>query len=231
MKSCAKHGEITSGSRCKVCAKERASAWAKANPERKKATAKAYREENKEKVKASTKKWIAENEDKYRATLAAYRAKNINKCKESESKWRAKNKGRLASLAEKWKSENPDKIRASWMKWQNENRDKVRSANNQWRKANSEMFRIYKQNRRSRILNNGGVLSKGIAEKLFKLQRGKCACCGELLGNDYHLDHKMPLALGGSNTDDNMQLLRAICNMQKGAKNPIEFMQSRGFLL
>ena len=31
--------------------------------------------------------------------------------------------------------------------------------------------------------------------------------------------------------DTNIQLLRATCNTSKGAKDPIEFMQSRGFLL
>jgi 5-methylcytosine-specific restriction endonuclease McrA len=45
------------------------------------------------------------------------------------------------------------------------------------------------------------------------------------------MDHIIPLALGGTNTDDNIQLLRAKCNKQKGAKHPIDFMQQRGFLL
>jgi len=36
---------------------------------------------------------------------------------------------------------------------------------------------------------------------------------------------------GGSNTDDNMQLLRKLCNLQKHAKHPVDFMQERGFLL
>jgi len=51
------------------------------------------------------------------------------------------------------------------------------------------------------------------------------------LGDDFHMDHIMPIALGGSNTDDNMQLLRKECNLQKQAKHPIDFMQSRGLLL
>ena len=70
-----------------------------------------------------------------------------------------------------------------------------------------------------------------IVEKLLKLQKGKCPCCSLPLGDDFHLDHKMPLALGGDHVDDNMQLLKARCNMQKRASNPIDFMQSRGFLL
>jgi 5-methylcytosine-specific restriction endonuclease McrA len=78
---------------------------------------------------------------------------------------------------------------------------------------------------------SGGKLSPDLAERLYELQGGKCACCGKPLGEKYHLDHIMPLALGGANTDDNMQLLTARCNIQKSAKHPIDFMQERGFLL
>jgi len=78
---------------------------------------------------------------------------------------------------------------------------------------------------------NGGYLSIGIIKKLFALQKGKCACCGIPLGDDYHLDHIMPISLGGKNNDWNVQLLRKLCNLQKQNKHPVEFMQSRGFLL
>jgi 5-methylcytosine-specific restriction endonuclease McrA len=100
-----------------------------------------------------------------------------------------------------------------------------------WAKANPEVNRIKAQNRRALKRVNGGKLSKGLAEKLFKLQKGKCPCCHQPLGENYHLDHIVPLALGGSNTDDNIQLLRSSCNNQKSAKHPIDFMQQRGFLL
>lgn len=98
--------------------------------------------------------------------------------------------------------------------------------------ANPEANRIKWQNRRARKRESGGTLSKGLAERLFQLQRGKCACgCKQPLGDNYHRDHIIPLALGGTNTDDNMQLLTATCNLSKGAKHPIDFMQSRGYLL
>jgi 5-methylcytosine-specific restriction endonuclease McrA len=68
-----------------------------------------------------------------------------------------------------------------------------------------------------------GRLSKGIVEELLIRQRGLCACCKRDLGSDYHIDHIMPIALGGTNTDDNVQLLLAECNMRKGAKHPDEW--------
>lgn len=117
-------------------------------------------------------------------------------------------------------------------KWQKANPQKANAKSAKWREANPEARRIYEHNRRARKLESGGKLSKGLAAKLFTLQRGKCACgCKQPLGSDYHLDHIMPLALGGTNTDDNMQLLTSRCNMQKQALHPVDFMQQRGFLL
>ena len=112
-----------------------------------------------------------------------------------------------------------------------DNPAKARAKAAAWQKANPEARRIISQNRRARKLANGGKLSKGLSAKLFKLQKGKCPCCNQPLGDDYHMDHIMPLAKGGANEDLNIQLLRQQCNQQKSAKDPIEFMQSRGKLL
>lgn len=89
----------------------------------------------------------------------------------------------------------------------------------------------WSHNRRARNLGVAGEISHQSIDRLYDLQRGKCPCCGLPLGDNYHLDHIMPLALGGTNTDDNIQLLRQECNNQKRAKHPIDFMQRRGFLL
>ena len=40
---------------------------------------------------------------------------------------------------------------------------------------------------------------------------------------DYHPDHVMPLALGGSNDAANIVASCPSCNMSKGAKHPIEW--------
>lgn len=41
----------------------------------------------------------------------------------------------------------------------------------------------------------------------------------------------VPLAKGGSDGPENIQLLCAPCNRRKSAKDPIVFMQENGFLL
>lgn len=145
---------------------------------------------------------------------------------------RAANPSKARECTAKWQAANPEKMRAYDAKWRAYNPEKRRESISKWSAAHLEERRIYEQNRRARKRESGGRLSPGIAERLFKLQRGKCACgCGQPLGDNYHLDHIMPLALGGSNTDENIQLLTASCNSQKNAKHPVDFMQSKGFLL
>lgn len=126
---------------------------------------------------------------------------------------------------------NREIVKAKNAAWYAANRELSNAKTAAWRAANPEKRRIHGQNRKARKRANGGKLSIGLSARLFKLQRGKCTCCGQPLGDDFHLDHIVPLALGGSNTDDNIQLLRQRCNLKKSSKHPVDFMQSRGFLL
>lgn len=192
----------------------------------------------------SRAKWTAKNIDKWRSYLSDYRSSNRDKLRECSAKWRESNQDKVREIYAKCYAKNADKRReyrakyfaenhekccAASAAWKAANPDRARSAREAWKKANPEKVRVFNQNRRSKVA--GGKLSHGLAELLFKLQRGKCACCGEKLGDDYHLDHILPLALGGTNEDSNIQLLRSKCNLQKQAKHPIDFMQQRGFLL
>lgn len=126
---------------------------------------------------------------------------------------------------------NAEKVAQKKAEWAAANIERRRKVSQQWRHANPDAARAIWQNGRAVRAAAGGKLSSGLTKKLFELQKGMCPCCKQPLGEKYHLDHKMPIALGGSNTDDNMQLLRSICNLQKHAKHPVDFMQERGFLL
>lgn len=88
---------------------------------------------------------------------------------------------------------------------------------------NKDKYFVKRHKRRALEQNSSGVFSAGIREKLFISQKGLCACCGELLGTKYHLDHIIPLSKGGRNSDDNVQLLTPRCNLMKHDKTPEEF--------
>ena len=131
----------------------------------------------------------------------------------------------------KYHAENPEKAKARHATWVAANPGLASKRAAEWNASHPDIRRELTQNRRSKLRAIGGKLSKGIASKLLVLQKGLCVCCGKPLGENYHLDHIMPLYLGGLNEDSNVQLLRQKCNNQKSSKHPIDFMQQRGFLL
>ena len=201
MKTCRKCGAFFESRDCGACAKERAA------------------------------KYYSENSEKLKARQAKYRAENLEKVRAGYAKYRAENPEKIRARKERWNAANPDYCKEKSKQYREEHPEMVAAARARWLLANPDAKKTFKHNRRARELAVGGRLSRGLSEKLFKLQRGKCACCGNPMGKGRHLDHAMPLALGGANEDWNIQLLCPSCNHKKQAKHPIEFMQSRGFLL
>lgn len=58
-------------------------------------------------------------------------------------------------------------------------------------------------------------ISQAVKVLVWQRDQGRCAECGSQENLEY--DHVIPLALGGSNTDRNLQLLCETCNRRKGA--------------
>ena len=185
-------------------------------PERKKAADARYKAENKEKIQAAARSYTAANSKRLNATTMKWREENREKFEAYQKEYRVKNAWKERARASAWKKANAESEKIRRALWSTENKDKRC---------------IQEQNRRERKRNGAGKLSADLAQRLLKVQRGKCACCHISLNDGYHLDHIMPLALGGPHEDSNIQLLCPTCNLSKNAKHPIEFMQQKGFLL
>lgn len=161
-----------------------------------------------------------------------YRERNHEKVLSAKKAYYEKNKDAEALRGKEWRERNPDRDRVNRKRWKIAHPGAQRSSEDAWRKANPKKRAEYRRTRRAKIKGGDGKLSPGLADRLLTIQRRKCACgCNQSLDSGYHLDHIVPLALGGSNTDDNIQLLTPRCNRVKGAKHPVDFMQERGFLL
>ena len=188
---------------CRVCNKNRSS---------NRYASRAGTQEEKE----ARKKYYAENSERTKARVMA---------------WKVENPEKKAAANKKWAKENPQKDRDSKRRYNDKNRVDILKKKSARAKANPELGRLYAHRRRSLKLNAGGKHTAKDIKQLFDLQRGKCACCNVSIKDKYHIDHVIPLAAGGSNDRLNLQLLCPTCNLSKSAKNPVDFMQQRGFLL
>jgi len=159
----------------------------------------------------------SETEAEFKARRSAYNAATRDPVRNREN-------------AKAWAEANRDRKRANNAAWRADNAELLRQIRANWKTRNKERIRIYKQTRRARAASSVGVLSIDIAARLGKSQRGQCANCRKKFG-EYHIDHIVPLALGGANEDSNVQLLCPPCNWRKNAMHPIDFAQQEGRLL
>jgi 5-methylcytosine-specific restriction endonuclease McrA len=86
--------------------------------------------------------------------------------------------------------------------------------------------------RRARALEAGGEFTAEDIRKLYALQRGRCIYCRKRLPiRKMQPDHIKPLARGGSNGPENIQLVCGPCNQRKHATDPFVFARKLGRLL
>lgn len=203
LKPCKKCGatDRNNSGDCRPCSKESKRIYLLNNPEKRKETTAKYRENNAIKVRAASLTYY-------------YKNKEISLI--SRREWKVKNKDRISDVAAK--------------RYQDQ-RDKILTYNKQWLKDNKIKARTYCSKRRVKILNNGGNFTKTDIDNLYKLQNATCVICRESIKSEFHIDHITPVKSGGSNDKYNIQLLCKQCNMKKSAKDPIKFMQQRGYLL
>ena len=223
---------IDNKGRCKDCRKLESKKYREKYPER----IGEHQRKNPGYSKSKSLEWRIKNKeiinsDQYkeinRQRASDWYKNNSEKAKLYRLKYYIIHKENFIKRSKCWKAKNPQKVSQSNLKRYWANPDYIRQKNKEWRKRNPESVRIHRQNRRARKNYNGGKLTPGLAKMLYKEQNGKCACCGKELNNVFHLDHIMPLFLGGENIDSNIQLLTPRCNLQKHKKHPDDFMKER----
>jgi 5-methylcytosine-specific restriction endonuclease McrA len=83
-----------------------------------------------------------------------------------------------------------------------------------WQDAHPDVVKAAQENRRARVVGNGGSFTPKQWKELKKKYGNKCLCCGR---DDVKLvsDHVVPISKGGSNDISNIQPLCRHCNAVK----------------
>lgn len=111
---------------------------------------------------------------------------------------------------EEWQSDGPDI-------------DTVREGNRKraaiYRRRHPEAIRARGVNQRAK----GNHLRGSQILSMLEQQKHRCWWCGKKIkGNDYHVDHVIPIARGGTNDIGNLRIACPSCNLKKGARSASE---------
>lgn len=68
-------------------------------------------------------------------------------------------------------------------------------------------------------------------KKMYELQEGKCAYCMVSLNLTYHVEHIIPLCVGGTNRESNLCLSCPECNLMAGTKVFNDFNSKQRWIL
>lgn len=191
-----------------------------------------YDKEYKDRVQQRRREWNARNPENQRAYDKAKLEKIRNDPERKEKKRKYHNE---------WREKNRETVTENNRRYVEKNRDKVNQRNREWHKRNPEYARQKSAQRRA-MKKETMVGEVPTRIDILVRQGGMCANCkskeeeiaphimkGHLVR--WHVDHIMPLALGGTHTADNVQVLCARCNYDKGSKHPIDFAHEQGRLL
>ena len=140
-----------------------------------------------------------------------WRKNNSEKVLAQARALRAAYPDRMRGYRAKWRIANPEKQR----KWLAANKDKIRQYAASWYAANPEKVRAKNALRRARKKGAIIYLTQEEIVRVNEIYR-QCVLMTKLTGIQYHVDHKIAIAKGGKHHPNNLQLLTATENRQKG---------------
>ncbi|MDR6421282.1 5-methylcytosine-specific restriction endonuclease McrA [Paraburkholderia phenoliruptrix] len=204
--------------RCKPCRAQEVADDRSKNPDKYKERHRRYYEKYRDNVIARTSAYSKANSDVRARAVLNYVGNPANKKKllETWKKYRDNNRAKIAE----YRKANSEARRTYDREYRSENKERTSAYGKKWKEQNRDAVATSWRNRRARI-TNAGAHTVAQTRTLYVVQDGCCANCDSRLQDDMHLDHWMPLSLGGSNTIENLQWLCRDCNLGKGSADPI----------
>lgn len=161
--------------------------------------------------------WYASKRPEIRAKVNADRAANRQREREYNNALRAANRERYASYQKKYRAAIKDQIAERNRRWRESCAEERRGLARRYYEANKTA--AFDRSRKRRALKRGAYTEPYSRDDVWAKSAGLCGICElKILPSQgaWHVDHIVPLSLGGDDTLANTQAAHARCNLSKG---------------
>ena len=172
------------------------------------------------------RKWLAANREHWLAQQAEWREQHKEERRLKATQYRVTHPEYL-ERARIWREAHPERCVEMHRGYYKANRDSCLEKTRVYWAEHPEQLAIYHHSRRARKRSAPGTHTAADIRAQRKRQKGKCFWCGESWSRprcpNGHVDHVVPLKLGGSNSPENLVITCETCNLSKGTKHPMDF--------
>lgn len=237
MTSCPVCGKENKTSFCQTCSNRK---YKQNNKDKISEQGIRYRERYREKLKEKSRKYYQENAESLREKRKEYAKSNKEKISARNKKYREKNKEVLAEYHKKHYEQNKEEYLKKSAEYRSKNKELISQRKKEYYKSAKldeelrnhfkEKGREYSRRRRAAKTNNGYEPYNEM--EIVALYGTDCHLCLEEIDmtasrkvgesgweKGFHVDHVVPLSLGGSDALDNVRPAHGFCNLSKGAKS------------
>lgn len=152
-----------------------------------------------------------QNRDRYLASTQAYREANRVK---------------INAWFKYYREANPEKMKAKKSKYYEANKERLLPKFKAYRQDHPEYARLSCHKRKARMRNAPGTCSRKQFLAKIEYHGWRCYLCKSSLSiKELQMDHRVPLARGGSNWPANLAPACKPCNLSKATKTEKEFRQ------
>lgn len=198
-------------------------AWYEKNKPRLLAEAKVYRRDHAEAIAASKRRWMIRRGDHYRLQKRQHYVDNREAYLERNHRRYAVNRDQILAHQKEYAGAHRAERRVTARRYRETHREHIRAQQTRWRINNRATDQATKRRYKARQRGAVGSHTGADIAEIYRSQRGLCWWCGKPVGEDYHVDHRIPLARGGTNYPNNLCISCPRCNQSKKDRLPHEW--------
>lgn len=152
-----------------------------------------------------------------------YKRRNPEKIKAERAEYKSRNRKIIRQKERERYAANIEQERERSRKKAKDHPEQAKKRMQRLLERQPDYNRVRTQNYRARKQAAQGTHTAKDVQKQYQSQKGKCWWCGKKVGKKYHVDHRTPLARGGSDAPENLCITCPSCNMSKQDKMPWEW--------